>query len=109
MLDVVAIARCHRCNVISLPLRPSLSDPTYAAVSIPLDWSAVRVFMDGETDAVLCPACTREAWEWLTTRIERKPSNEGQCLAEHYWSGTRYFCDLERGHAGPCRGSVDGA
>lgn len=101
MLDVIAIARCRRCNVISTPIHPNRSDPTHASVSIPLDWMGVRVFLDGEEDFILCPECKTEAWEWLTTRIERRPSSDGKCLADYYGVNGRDFCDLPKGHTGP--------
>lgn len=104
MLDVTAIARCHRCNVISLPIHPNRSDPTHASVHIPLDWAGVRVFMDGEEDFLLCPECRDEAWEWLTTKVERRPSSDGACLVQFYPEDVRVggwvFCELPKGHAG---------
>jgi hypothetical protein len=101
MIDVTAIARCHRCNVISLPLYPNRSDPTHASVSLPFEWLGGRLYTDGEdTDFTLCPECTREAWEWLTTKVERRPSSDGMCLALHYAADGRRFCDLPKGHDG---------
>lgn len=104
MLDVIAIARCHRCNVISLPLHPSRSDPTYAAVSLPHDWQAIRWFADGQDeDYVLCPECSREALEWIGTKVARKPTSDSLCNARS-WDGRGIggdFCDLPKGHDGP--------
>jgi RNA polymerase subunit RPABC4/transcription elongation factor Spt4 len=104
MIDVIAIARCHRCNVISLPLHPNRSDPTHASISLPHDWAGLRVFLDGEEDFILCPDCRAEAWDWLTTRVARKSSSEGKCLNvfyNHSGGGSKDFCDLEKGHTGP--------
>jgi hypothetical protein len=102
MLDVIAIARCHRCNVISLPIHPiTSSDPTHAAVTIPFDWMGVTVFMDGEESFILCPECRAEAWEWVITKVERRPSSDGQCLASYYGRNGHDFCDLPKGHTGP--------
>ena len=100
MLDVIAIARCHRCNVISTPIHPMRSDPTHAAVVIPFEWAGVRVFLDGEEDFILCPECRAEAWEWLTTNVERRPSSDGHCLATYWTEGGRTFCSLPKGHDG---------
>jgi hypothetical protein len=102
MLDIIAIARCHRCNVISLPIYPTRSDPTYASITLPFDWQAVRWYSDGEDiDIVLCPECKQEAWEWLVTKIERRPSSDGQCLADYWANGERSFCHQPKGHTGP--------
>ena len=100
-LEITAIARCHRCNVISTMLNPIQSDPTHASVVIPFDWMGFRVFGDGQDDDfILCPDCKNEAWEWLQTKVERRPSSDGQCLAMYYDANGRTFCGLPAGHIG---------
>lgn len=105
MLDVAAIARCSRCNVISLPIHPFRSDPTHATIVLPSDWMGVRLFLDGEEEFILCPDCRSEAWDWLTTRVVRKPSSDNWCNAVYYPENADRmfrgdFCMKPKNHAG---------
>jgi hypothetical protein len=103
MLDIIAVARCHRCNVISTPIHPVRSDPTHASASIPFDWMGVRIYKDGDEDFILCPECAREAWEWMSSTVARKSSSDGKCLATMFNHKERAidFCDLPKGHTEP--------
>ena len=77
MIEVLAIARCGRCNIVSTAIKPTRhGTPDYVSVSLPSDWMSVRVFADGEEDYILCPECRITAYDWLQDTVTRLSTSE---------------------------------